>query len=335
MKIFVTGGTGFIGSYVIRDLLKAGYTDIKACKRATSKMDLVSDIQNKVEWVDCSLFDLVQLEDTLKGCDAIIHIAGAVSFAPWKKEEIFKTNIEATSNLVNLAIDQEISRFIHFSSVAALGLSNNTIDEAAVWTENKSKSVYSLSKYLGEREAWRGFAEGLNLSIINPSLVIGASHWYSGPMSIIARLDKGLNYYPVGTTGVVDVRDVAQMTTEVLGNTDISGRRFICSGDNISHLDMMTKMCDALEKPHPTKRLDGMTGRLAWTMSAITSKLKRKDALLTKESYTIASSQLSYDNSQSKRLLNMDYIPVDQSISDVVRCYQQSKRDGKSYAVYP
>ena len=333
MNIFITGGTGFIGSYVIRDLLNRGYHNITATKRQSSRMELVSDVLTKVEWVECDLFNILQLDDLIKDHDAIIHIAGAVSFSPRNRKKIFKTNIEATSNLINISIERKIKRFIHFSSVAAMGLPKSIINESQVWTDNNSKSIYSLSKYLGEKEAWRGHAEGLNISIINPSFVLGGAYWDYGTMSMITKIDKGLKYYPIGTTGVVDVRDVARMCSSLLSREDMSGLRFICNAENISHLNLMTIMCELLGKNRPTTPLTGWLGEAAWRLEALRSLITGTDSLFSQEAYHIASSMLSYDNSRSRQMLDFEYIPLIQSVKETIECYKSSSAKNASFGI--
>jgi len=327
MKIFITGGTGFIGSYVIRSLQKAGYMTICASKRPTSRMSLVQDIQD-VEWIDCDLFDIMQIEEILSQCDIVIHAAGMVSMSSWKKDQLFQTNIDITANLINLSLTNDIKKFIHFSSVAALGFSSKVIDETAVWTENKSTKYYSLSKYLGEREAWRGFAEGLDVTIINPSFVIGGSYWNEGPMQNFTQIDNGLKYYPAGSYGVVDVRDVADMTLKILQAKDNSGRRFICNGHNSSHKELFSQIAAALGKQPPTRLLDGALGEILWRMAALTGRIRGKESFLTRESFDITSRHYSFDNSQSVDRLGMKYRSLDETISDTVDCYHKTREQG-------
>lgn len=333
MKIFVTGATGFIGSYVIRQLLNEGYKNINAIKRKSSKLHLVEDVAHHVQWIDCDLFNIPVLDDYIKNADAIIHVAGMISFSERNRKAVFKTNVEGTANLINIALCHNVKRFIHFSSVAALGNSKNQIDESMTGTEISSKSIYSLSKYFGEREAWRGYAEGLNLSIINPSLVLGASYWDFGPLEMIKRLDKGLKFYPVGINGVVDVRDVAKMCSLLLAREDMTGTRFICSAENISYLDLMKMICDLLGRPYPKVRLEGTIGQLAWLTEIAKSYLLGSDTLFSKEAYKISSAELRYDNSQSKKLLHFQYQPLDQTIGHMVNCYLESKENGISYGI--
>lgn len=333
MKILITGATGFIGSYILRDLVHSNKYDIVATKRKNSRTELVADVYDQVQWVECGLMDLYNLDDAIKDCHAVIHAAGQVSFSHLKKAEVFETNVTGTANLINLAIDNNIHRFIHFSSVSALGKKSGGYDEQSIWNEPRSKSIYGFSKHLGEIEAWRGFGEGLNLTIINPSFVLGGSFWDYGPLQMLSKIDEGLKYYPTGSNGVVDVRDVSDMTLRILERDDLAGQRFICSAGNISHLDLFNKICDVMNRPGPTVPVHGLLGAVAWRWESIKSRLLKKEAIFTKEAYQIASADLAYDNTKSRDMLGFDYLPLRKTIDDVVSCYYKSREEGHTYGI--
>lgn len=83
--VLVTGGTGFIGSYIIKNLIEKGFA-VRAIRRSNKLPFFISnEILNKVEWVEADVLDVVQLDDAMKGADAVIHSAALVSFS--KKKE--------------------------------------------------------------------------------------------------------------------------------------------------------------------------------------------------------------------------------------------------------
>ena len=88
---------------------------------------------------------------------------------------MYDVNVVGTANVVNMALEKNVRRFIHISSVAALGRKTNGahVNEEKKWEENKFNTHYAISKYRSELEVWRGIAEGLNGIIVNPSTVIG------------------------------------------------------------------------------------------------------------------------------------------------------------------
>ena len=121
-KIFITGATGFVGSYLIRYLVQSGYTNIVAMKRSTSRMDLVTEVVDLVTWVEGDVLDVPFLEDIFSsGIDIVFHCAAVVSFDPRDREEMYAINVTGTANVVNIALDFGIEKLIHVSSIAAIG----------------------------------------------------------------------------------------------------------------------------------------------------------------------------------------------------------------------
>ncbi|HEY4156102.1 MAG TPA: NAD-dependent epimerase/dehydratase family protein, partial [Puia sp.] len=110
--IFLTGGTGFTGSYILAELVRQGHA-VRALRRKRAiPFYLSREIVEKVEWVAGDILDVAGLEEQLKGCNRVIHAAGLVSFYPEDKKKLFKINIEGTANLVNAALENNITDFI-------------------------------------------------------------------------------------------------------------------------------------------------------------------------------------------------------------------------------
>src|SRR5215831_13763005 len=120
--VLVTGGTGFLGSYIIKELVEKNYS-IRAIRRSVSKLPffISPNIFEKVQWVEGDILDTVSLDDAMNGVDMVIHSAAMISFYREDKDEMYRVNAMGTANVVNTALEKNISRFIHVSSVAALG----------------------------------------------------------------------------------------------------------------------------------------------------------------------------------------------------------------------
>ena len=131
-----------------------------------------------------------------------------VSFHKEDKQKLLKINAQGTANIVNACLEHQIGRLCHVSSIAALGDSQDgePIDESHLWSKSSSPSPYSFSKFRGEMEVWRGIHEGLQAVIVNPSIIIGPGMWYGSWAGIFKQIYKGLNYYPTGTSGYIDVQ---------------------------------------------------------------------------------------------------------------------------------
>ncbi|HNE28527.1 MAG TPA: SDR family NAD(P)-dependent oxidoreductase, partial [Saprospiraceae bacterium] len=232
--ILVTGGTGFVGSYLIRLLVQHGY-HVRALRRADSAMHLVHDVADRVEWVEADVTDLVALEEAFEGVTQVCHCAAMVSFHPRDVRRMMQVNVDGTANIVNLCLHFGVRKLVHVSSIAAIGRSKERkhLDEKSPWVQSKVTSQYAISKYQGEQEAWRGHAEGLDVAIVNPAIILGSGYWNVGSGRFFQQVNDGLKFWPVGRSGFVDVRDVAQFMLLLLGN-NISGERYILNAGNIS-----------------------------------------------------------------------------------------------------
>src|ERR1700712_834428 len=121
--ILLTGATGFLGSYLLEELVRTGYR-VRAMRHRTQTPFTISErAAASAEWVDGDLLDVVGLEDLLKDCKTVIHAAGMVSFDRAAEKKLFQTNVEGTANLVNAALEYGVPEFVFISSVAALGKS--------------------------------------------------------------------------------------------------------------------------------------------------------------------------------------------------------------------
>lgn len=311
--ILVTGASGLVGSELIKQLLEKGER-IKAICHSTSL-----NIENKNLYVvKCDMLDPVALEEAMDGISHVYHCAAIVSFNPKHKKELFKTNIEGTANVVNAALNAQVKKFLHVSSVAALGRmrKGQKITEEMIWTEETSNSVYGKSKYLGEMEVWRGIGEGLNAVIVNPSLILGAGDWKKGSSEIFKSAYEEFPWYAEGISGFVDVKDVVRAMI-LLMNSEIGNQRFILNAENISFKDIFFKIAECFNKKKPYKRVTPFLGELVWRWEAIKSMFTNNDPLVTKETAATAQAKVYFDNTKILNALpGFAFTPINKTIKD-------------------
>ena len=125
--VLITGATGFLGSYLLRSLIKSGHQNIRALRRPNSDNALVADLKGPVEWVEGDLLDPASLEDAMQGIRQVYHCAAVVSFDPRKAKTMLQVNIEGTANVVNAALWEGVDKLVHVSSIAAIGRSPEEI----------------------------------------------------------------------------------------------------------------------------------------------------------------------------------------------------------------
>jgi dihydroflavonol-4-reductase len=331
--VFVTGGTGFLGAHLIYHLLSNG-KHVRALKRETSNLSLFNRIfsfyqispellPGKLEWVDGELSNVGLLDEFISdNITEIYHAAAKVSFQPQDKTEMMRTNITGTANLMNAALNKNIRKLCHVSSIAAIGRGENqkTIDENTLWKASRRNSNYAISKYGAEREVWRGMEEGLPAVIINPSVILGPGETNSGSGKMISVVLKGLKFYSQGCNGFVDIRDVVAIMT-CLTESEIIGERFIVSAETLTYKKIFTMIAAETGKTPPAFKANRLMGQLAWRLSYLEGKLRGAKPLITRETAITAGNTYLYSNNKIIETLKYQFLPVELTIKDACRFY--------------
>lgn len=336
MKILVTGGTGFLGSYLLRYLVKQG-ADVRATRRANSSMKLVEDVKNKIEWVEADVLDVVALEDAMQGIDCIYHCAAVVSFNPKDEKMLQLINVEGTANVVNMALRTGVKRLLHVSSIAAVGRSKETPDvtEKIMFVRNPMNTKYAISKFQGEQEAWRGAAEGLEVVVVNPSMIIGSGFWDVGTNGFFHQIKNKLKFYPVGATGFVDVRDVAKSMI-LLMNSNITEERYLINAENITYQTFLNWIAEDLEQPKPSIKVTKLIQELAWRLAWIASKITGKKPFLTKESARSSGTTFRYKNDKFlSEFPDFKFRSMRQTTRETAQQFKVDMESGKTYNLLP
>lgn len=334
-RLLVTGGTGFLGSYLIRLLIQKGYR-VRALRRQNSPMDLVADVAAQVEWMEADITDIIALEDAMKDVTAVLHCAAMVSFHPRDVNRMMQINVEGTANLINLSLEMGVKRFIHVSSIAAIGRTKERpqLDEKAKWLQSSGNSQYAISKYMGEQEAWRGHAEGLSLAIVNPAIVLGSGFWDQGSAKFFKQISDGLKFSPVGRSGFVDVRDVAQFMVRLL-ESEVSGERFILNAENTLYRDFFKMVADALGAKVPPIPVTPFLAEVAWRVEWLKEKLLGIDPLVTKETARSSVSSFYYSNDKSRAAFDFEYRPLEQTIRETGAQFLEARQTGLTPRILP
>ena len=320
--IFLTGGTGLVGAHILLKLTESGQK-VKALKRKRSSLTVIknifshykkTDLLKSIEWIEGDLLDLFSLQEGIKGCNTVIHCAAIVSFNPRDFKKMMKINVEGTANIVNICLENNIDKLAYISSIATLNDDKNHIrTEDSFWKESKSNSQYAKSKYLSEQEVWRGIEEGLNSIIVNPSVILGPGDWTKGSSQMFEKVWKGLKFYSSGSTGYIDVVDVAKCVVKLL-EKEIINERFILNAENIKYRDIFDSIAENLNKPKPHIKVSPLIKEIAWRIEWLMSLITNKSPLITKETANTAMKNKSFSNQKIIKALDYNFIPIEESI---------------------
>jgi len=330
--ILVTGATGLVGGHLTATLVLQG-KKVRAVYRDKKKIENVREVLSfytpemekyfsKIEWVPADVTDVFSLEDALTGMEEVYHCAGLVSFNEADQQQLQKINAEGTANVINIALEKGIKKFCHVSSVATLQVQANKkyIDEFSVWKTTSGNSSYAISKYRGEFEAWRGMSEGLNVMVVNPSLILGAGCWGQSSGELITRTQKGIPFYTEGITGYVDVRDVANCMIKLMDENKF-GSRYILNAENLSFYDLSTELRRLFGKKPSKFKAGSFLLNLARYSDGIRALLTGKRRIVTKNIVMSVLGKNHYDNSKVCKELNYSFIPVNESLAYVAEKY--------------
>ncbi|MCY7421817.1 MAG: NAD-dependent epimerase/dehydratase family protein [Chitinophagaceae bacterium] len=316
-KVFVTGGTGLVGSNLIKELISQGKS-VTAIHRGTIPSHLLHD---SVQWIKGDILDIIALEEAMPGMDEVYHCAAIVSFNPARRTEMFKINVEGTANVVNAAINCGVKKLLFVSSVAALGRirKDQVIDEMMHWTKETSNSDYGKSKYLAEMEVWRGMGEGLEAVIINPVIILGAADWNKGSAGMFKSAYNEFPWYTEGSGGFVDVNDVVKAMV-LLMDSEVSDQRFIISAENQTYHRVFSLMAKAFGKKPAYKKVTPFLANVIWRMEAVKGFFSGSDPLLTKETANTALTKVAFDNTRMlSQLPQFTYTPLEETIDRVCK----------------
>lgn len=313
--VFVTGATGLLGSFICRNLLNKGYK-VRAVKRNSSKMTLLEDIADRIEWVIGDMDDSTFLEESLQGVEAIIHGAAIISFDKRFEKAMYKTNVQGTADLVNAALKAEVKTFVHISSVAAIGRKKgqNQLSEKDKWEGTEYDSIYARSKHLSELEVWRGAQEGLEVKIVNPSVILGPGLWGKGSTSVFHYAYSEKAFHPTGTVNYIDVRDVSKITV-MLMESEIHGERFILNAGTCYYKEFFGTIAKAFGKKAPRKPVPSNLLSIAVFFEFLRSRITGKEAMITADTAKLSQMEFEFDNSKIKEALDYEFIPLTESVA--------------------
>lgn len=322
-KILVTGGTGFLGSYIIRELISHGYA-VRAIRRGIKRPGWIDTaVLQQVEWVEGDILDVVSLEDAMEGVDTVIHAAAIVSFSKKDREQMYQVNVEGTANVVNIALEKNIRRLVYISSVAALGrtLTGGLVDETKKWEDTKVNTHYARSKFKAELHVWRGISEGLEAVILNPATILGYGDWQQSSCAIFRQVYEGFRWYTSGVNGFVDVEDTARAAL-LLMESGISEQRYVVCGDNMSFRQLQQLIAEGFGKKGPDREAGPFLLQLAWRLEQLKARFTGKKPLLSRESARVAVSQTRFSNAKILQVLpGFSFTPLEESVKKACAAY--------------
>ena len=326
-KVVVTGGSGYVGTHVIEQLLDHGYSVVATVRSAEAAARVRAALTGRstelLSFVEAELTSDRGWDDAMSGATYVIHTASPFPPAqPENADELIVPARDGALRVLGAAERAGVRRVVLTSSFAAVGYSRNNLDvpfTEADWTDASGPHTpYVKSKTIAERAAWDYVAQpdvAIELSVINPVAIIGPVHGrdFASSIGMVLMLTTGMMPgNPKLSFGVVDVRDVADLHIRAMTNPNAAGERFLA----VSHSpvwvhDMATtlrRLTPEYAGKVPRRQLPNWVVRLA---------AKRQPALASFTSELGKAKQISHD--KAAQLLGWQPRSVDESLEATVR----------------
>lgn len=333
--IFVTGATGILGRIIVLELLKQG-KNVRAAKRTSSNLEEVKhsyqfytanpdSFFEKIQWVDVDFDDIDSLKSAVENVTEVYHCAAKVSFHPSKRKEMYHTNIQGTKNLLYACEDSSVKKFCFVSSMAVFdGLNEEgMVDENSDFNPKINHSDYAVSKHFSEMEVWRAAAEGLNVVIVNPGIIIGSGNWNSSSGEMFGSFEK----YPFamsGTSAYVDVRDVAKIVIQLM-DRNIFDERFVLISENKKYLEVANYIRKKLGLK-PVKILSKGFLKFGYIINLFFGWLFPLLRMMNKVNLETVTTNNLVSNKKIRETLDYEFIPVEKSLDFHLKNYKKDRR---------
>ncbi len=316
-RVFVTGGTGFVGANLIRLLLNQGYT-VRALVRPQSAVANLEGLE--IEWVTGELND-PGLGQKMQGCRGLFHVAAHYSLWQKDRDQLYRSNVLGTRNILACAQNAGVERTVYTSSVAAIGVRKDgqPADETYQSPVQSLIGAYKRSKYWAEQEAQQAAQAGQEVVIVNPSTPVGPWDLKPTPTGdiILRFLRRQMPAYVETGLNWIDVRDVAwgHLLAYQKGK---SGDRLILGHQNLSLKNILEKLAQITGYPAPSVTLPlWLPLGVAWIEETLLAPLG-KAPTVPMDGVLMSAQAMYYDNRKAVRELGLPQSSIDQALADAV-----------------
>jgi dihydroflavonol-4-reductase len=318
----VTGGTGFVGTHVVRALLARG-SSVRCLVRPASPRTNLADLD--VEVVEGDLQDMGSLGRAMAGVSTLYHCAADYRLSPRAADEIYASNVGGTSNVLLAAAEAGVSRVVHTSSVGALGLTKDgsPADEETPVDPATLIGAYKRSKHAAESIARQWAERGLPVVIVNPSTPVGERDVKPTPTGkmIVDFLNGRMPAYVDTGLNLVDVRDVAAGHL-LAAERGRPGERYILGNRNMTLKEILDSLASITGLPAPRVRLPHWVPLAAASVELAWSRVSRREPSIPLEGVRLARHKMYFDSNKAVRELGLPQSDVVHALARAVSWYR-------------
>jgi len=324
MKVFVTGGTGFVGSHLIQRLAQDGH-ELCCLVRKTSDVRLLEEVGATLITGDVT--DKASLLEGMEGCDWVANLANIYEFWVANRQIYTDVNVHGTRNVMECALEAGVSKVAHVSTSVIYGKPADCpfTEESPVGPVRFSE--YAQSKYDGDLIAWELYDQkGLPLIMIYPGAVVGPRD-DKATGRYIQNLIRGrmpVRAFPDSILTWVHVRDVVETIVRALETKDNLGEKYLAGKHQLSLQEMTEMVGDISGVPLPRIRLPDSLVKMGAALLTWLAKLTKRPPILgmSADQMRTMKEGLRFDGSKAERELGITYTPIRTGLEEAIASYE-------------
>ena len=318
MSTLVTGGGGFIGSHVVKHLLNAG-EKVRVLHLAGEDLRNLKGLD--VELQIGNVLDKSSVKKAIKDCDRVYHLAAVYAFWMRDPQVMFDVNINGSRNIFDECIKQKVKKVVYTSSMVVFGGQGPGVsgDEKSTFQIGQTGELYSISKFQSHQLAEQYAKDGLNLTIVCPTLPLGPGDVAPTPTGnyIVNSNKSPVVFYTDTTTNIGDVRDIA-MGHLLAMKKGKRGRSYILGGRrNFTMKEFMESVNEVVGRKKPLIKVPGKLFEIVgYLMEMNAAFITHKAPIITSQSARASTLGLSADIDRAERELGYTCRSLEESIHD-------------------
>jgi dihydroflavonol-4-reductase len=323
MKVFLTGATGFVGAHVATHLACQG-AQLRLLVRPTSNLANLEGLQ--AETIVGDLLQPDALRSSIRGCDALMHVAADYRLWVRDPKTMYAVNVEGTRSLLRIAREEGVARVVYTSSVATMGFKEDgtIVDETTPVSIADMVGHYKRSKFMAEQVAIQAAQLRQQVIILNPTTPIGPQDIKPTPTGriIVDFLNRKFPAYVDTGLNLVDVVEVARTHATAL-EKGRSGERYILGGENLTLKQILDKMSAITGLPSPTMKVPHEVAMIfAFFDETITGRIRGREPRATMEAVRMGKKKMFASSAKAQRELDFHIVPVYEALRAAIEWFR-------------
>jgi dihydroflavonol-4-reductase len=313
LRVAVTGGSGVVGTAVVRHLVASG-DEVWALARSPQSSSKLAHLGASV--VHGDVLDANAVDRLVKASERVFHIAGVNELCSRDPSRMWRVNVDATLSVLEASARAGVSRFVHTSSAVTVGEDKGTVGTEESKHRGHFLSEYERSKTVAERLVFDS-ARDIEVVSVNPSSVQGPGRATGTGALLLAAARGSLPALVDTTVSLVDIDDCARGHL-LAAEQGRPGERYILSGAVTSIREAVTELNRQLGRPRRTWFIKASALTAIAPLIDASFRVVGKASPLCSESVRVLLNGHEYDGSKATRALGLDYTPLPQTLSRAI-----------------